>query len=42
MADDSYSFVAMLDADIDRVSLIGPVVGTHSGPGVLRVVYRRA
>ena len=39
MADDVDTFVAMLDGDIDRVSLIGPVVGTHGGPGVVGLSF---
>ena len=31
--------VAMLDIEVDRVSLIGPVVGTHGGPRVVGLSY---
>lgn len=39
LADDIDTFVSMLDVDVDRVSLIGPVVGTHGGPRVVGMSY---
>jgi fatty acid-binding protein DegV len=29
----------MIDVEIDRISLIGPVVGTHGGPRVIGLSY---
>jgi len=39
LAPDVDAFKAMLDVDIDRTSLIGPVVGTHGGPRVIGLSY---
>lgn len=39
LAPDIDMFVDMLDVEIDRVSLIGPVVGTHGGPRVVGLSY---
>ncbi len=39
LAPDIDTFVKMLDVEIDRVSLIGPVVGTHGGPRVVGLSY---
>lgn len=39
LADDIDTFVGMLDVEIDRVSLIGPVIGTHGGPRVVGLSY---
>jgi DegV family protein with EDD domain len=39
LAPDIDTFLGMLDAEIDRVSLIGPVVGTHGGPRVIGMTY---
>ena len=39
LAPDIDKFVSMIDVDVDRVSLIGPVVGTHGGPRVVGLSY---
>jgi len=39
LASDIDGFVDMLDLEVDRVSLIGPVVGTHGGPRVVGMSY---
>ena len=39
LAPDIDTFVNMIDVEIDRVSLIGPVVGTHGGPRVVGLSY---
>ena len=39
LAPDIDAFVDMVKAPVDRVSLIGPVVGTHGGPRVVGVSY---
>lgn len=39
LASDIDAFVAMLDNEPDRISLIGPVVGTHGGPRVVGLSY---
>ena len=39
LAPDIDTFVDMIDVEIDRVSLIGPVVGTHGGPRVVGISY---
>jgi DegV family protein with EDD domain len=39
LASDIDKFTAMLDGEIDSVSLIGPVVGTHGGPRVVGLSY---
>jgi len=39
MASDIDAFVAQVTAPVDRVSLIGPVVGTHGGAGVVGVSF---
>lgn len=41
MAADVDQFVSMLPVEPTRVSLIGPVVGTHGGPGVIGLSYTR-
>lgn len=39
LAPDIDAFVNMIDAEVDSVSLIGPVVGTHGGPRVVGLSY---
>lgn len=39
LAPDIDTFTSMVDSPIDRVSLIGPVVGTHGGPRVIGLSY---
>jgi fatty acid-binding protein DegV len=39
LAPDIDTFIGMLNVDVDRVSLIGPVVGTHAGPRVIGLSY---
>jgi len=39
LAPDIEAFTAMVSSPIDRVSLIGPVVGTHGGPRVIGLSY---
>jgi len=39
LAPDIDSFLSSLDVEPDRVSLIGPVVGTHGGPRVVGLSY---
>ncbi len=39
LAPDIDTFVSMIDVEVDRVSLIGPVVGTHGGPRVVGLSY---
>jgi len=39
LAPDIDKFKEMIDIDIDRTSLIGPVVGTHGGPRVIGLSY---
>ncbi len=39
VAPDIDKFVSMIDVEVDRVSLIGPVVGTHGGPRVVGLSY---
>ena len=39
LAPDIDKFVEMVDVEVDRVSLIGPVVGTHGGPRVVGLSY---
>ena len=41
MAKDVDTFVNMLDVEPTRISIIGPVIGTHAGPGVIGVSYTR-
>lgn len=39
MANDIDKFTSLVDGDVDRISIIGPVVGTHGGPGVVGLSY---
>ncbi|MCH9803919.1 DegV family protein [bacterium] len=39
LAPDIDTFVNMIDVEVDRVNLIGPVVGTHGGPRVVGLSY---
>ena len=39
LAPDVDKFLGMLDVEVDRVSLIGPVVGTHGGPRVIGLSF---
>lgn len=39
LAPDVDDFVAGLDGEVDRVSLIGPVIGTHGGPRVVGLSF---
>ena len=39
MASDIDKFLSLTDAEIEHVGLIGPVVGTHGGPGVIGLAY---
>jgi len=39
LAPDIDKVVEMLDVEVDRISLIGPVVGTHGGPRVIGASY---
>jgi DegV family protein with EDD domain len=39
LAPDIDKFVSMINLEVDRISLIGPVVGTHGGPRVIGLSY---
>lgn len=39
LAADVDTFAAMLDVEVDRTSLIGPVIGTHGGPRVIGLSF---